>query len=547
MLNKLILSLALASFTGFSQSQFKTETDFIKDSIAFEEVFNKATNSFSEDFEKGKVIFNDVFLELDTLIQEYPDKIYFKKRKADVLNKLSVVDLYAANYTNALHRLNQSIKIRNSYGMPDDAVRAYYLMGIVWVRQNRYEKAKQYYDSAYAMTQRNIAKGLPYHSFKSTILNVYGSHYANLGNLEKAAFYFKKAIRLSDSLGDKNIGAMNRLQYAEVIRDQEKRYKEALELRKQAYQNYVDLGLKNPQMDALSELAISYNDVGNTAKAYTIKKQHIDYLKESGQKLRLLQEYPYYLEILQKNGKFKEGFEIHNEYIALKDSLKNEERYKELADLDAKITYETKKSIDSLTIVSDRKLVEAQQAKKANTRFWSMVMFLLLLTTVITFFYFRNRQKIKEQAYQNILLNNKVATKTEEINELLAETVQHIKSKERIAKNLQKVIEEDGAVSIKSIIADLNASKSDDARLLTVKENIEKVNYDFIKRLSTKFPNLSKTDIEICSFLKMGLDRNQIAQLRNTTIEAVRKSRHRIRKKMHLDDQIDLEHYLTTL
>ncbi|MDC8003312.1 hypothetical protein POV27_04575 [Aureisphaera galaxeae] len=221
------------------------------------------------------------------------------------------------------------------------------------------------------------------------------------------------------------------------------------------------------------------------------------------------------------------------------------ERTKQLlAEIDA-LKAEMQRSMDSMQTASERKIEKLEKQKKANTVFWSLICGLILMLAVSTMTYYRSEEKIKEQAYQNLLLNNKVATKEEEVNKLLAETIQHIKSKEQIAENLQKLSKEEEGVTLRSIIADINASKVDDSKLMLVKQNIEQANYEFIKALKSAHPDLSKTDIEVCSFIRIGLDRNEISKLRNTSVEAVRKSRHRIRKKMALEDHIDLNTYLS--
>ena len=519
---------------------------FKNDSTTFEQRFLSIDNDFKFDFAKTAKQYRAILSTVDSLVKKHPKQTYFLKRKADILNKRALVYIQEAKFTEALEFLTQSIAIRNSYGIPDDASSSYYLMGIVWVRQNEYERAKMYYDSAYIMTERNIKKGKPHQSFKATLLNLYGSHYANLDSISKAEYYFKKAINFADSIGSIGAGAMNRIQYAEVLHDKG-RLSEALQLREQALINFRDIGHKEGEMNALSDLAISYNALGNHQKALPLMQDYVDYLKKTNQKGRLMVTYLDYISILEKNRMFEKAFVEQKNLLTLRDSIKNAEKYKELADLDAKLNYESKKSVDSLNIVTERKLIEAEQSKKASVRFWVVVSVLLFVLGIIAFFYFRNRQRIKEQAYQNILLNNKVATKTEEINELLTETIQHIKSKERIAENLQKLSNEQEGITLKSIIADLKASKADNAKLMLIKQNIEQVNFEFIKKLKNLHPELTKTDVEICSLIRIGLSRKEVANLRNTSLEAVKTSRFRIKKKLNLSSSLSLDDYINSL
>ena len=520
---------------------------FTQDSIAFDTKFMSMQEAYSEDYENARKYYNNTLIVLDSLAKKYPDRTFFLKRKADILNKISLDDIRTGDFALALQRLNEAINIKKEYGKPDEAAASYYLKGIVWVRQGEYDKVKINYDSAYVMTERNIAKGKKsYISFKGTLLNLYGTHYANIDSIDKAEYYFKKSIAFADSIGDKNAGALNRLQYAEVIKDLG-RHKEALALLEISRNIYKKIGPPGREMDALSDMATSYNALGEFKKAYLLKKQLIEHLKDTGQKDRLMREYPFYIEVLESNKKYKEAFLVQKEHALLRDSLRNAKKYKELADLDAKFKYENQKSIDSLKIISERKLVEAAKEKKATTQFWIVVLSLLFILVAIAYYYVKNKQKIKEQAYQNILLNNKVATKTEEINELLTETIQHIKSKERIAENLQKLSNENEGVTLKSIIADLKASKADNAKLMLIKQNIEQVNFEFIKKLKNTHPELTKTDVEICSLIRIGLSRKEVANLRNTSLEAVKTSRFRLKKKLNLSADDALDDYINTL
>ncbi|WP_075341536.1 tetratricopeptide repeat protein [Tenacibaculum agarivorans] len=544
--SRIRLLFRIVFFLVITQKINAQKNIFEKDSTEFEKEFVKAKHIFEKDYTKAKDYFTNAIPTLDTLIKKYPDKIYFKNRKADVLNRLSIASIYEGEFDKAFKLLSKSIKFKKDYGDPDDNAYSYYLMGIIWVRQGEYEKSKICYDSAYAMTQRNILKGKSVHSFKATILNLYGSHYANMDSFPKAEYYFKKAIKFVDSLGDKNIGAINRMQYAEVLSDNG-RHREALKLREKAYKNYIQLGFKAAEMNALSEIATSYSLLGNHNKAYILKRQFINYLKSTGQKDRLMREYPYFLDILEKNKRFEEGFRVHKDHAILRDSLRNAEKYKELADLDAKLKYEVQKSIDSVTIVADRMVIEERQAKQANTKFWSVVTLLLIISGIMIFFYFKKAIKVKEHAYQNILLNNKIATKTEEINELLTETMQHIKSKERIADNLQKLSNEKEGITLKNIIADLKANKADNAKLMLIKQNIEQANFEFIKKIKKLHPDLTKTDIEICSLIRIGLSRKEVASIRNTSLEAVKSSRFRLKRKLNLTSNQDLDQYINSL
>ncbi|MCR5018000.1 MAG: hypothetical protein K6A64_04320 [Bacteroidales bacterium] len=69
--------------------------------------------------------------------------------------------------------------------------------------------------------------------------------------------------------------------------------------------------------------------------------------------------------------------------------------------------------------------------------------------------------------------------------------------------------------------------------------------YDnYLKRLSQKFPALSRGDLRLCAYLKMDLSSKEIAPLMNLTIRSVEMTRHRLRKKLELSREDNLSDFL---
>ncbi|MDC7999153.1 tetratricopeptide repeat protein [Gilvibacter sediminis] len=299
------------------------------------------------------------------------------------------------------------------------------------------------------------------------------------------------------------------------------------------------------QGDALTAKAAYFELVGNQASLIKTLQEladingtnRLEAQIEAREKLAAMYsakgQYNKVVDLLRKNARIKDSiYEIQrsNTFLYYQAAFENEKRLSELSQQDAQI-----------------KLLESDKQLAANKRNSLIALLTLIFLAVGLIIYFRNRQKIKEQAYQNILLNNKIANKTEEINTLLNETIQHIKSKERIAENLQKLSNENEGITLKSIIADLKASKADNTKLMLIKQNIEQVNFEFIKKLKTTHPELTKTDVEICSLIRIGLNRKEVANLRNTSLEAVKSSRFRIKKKLGLSPDSSLDDYINTL
>ena len=75
--------------------------------------------------------------------------------------------------------------------------------------------------------------------------------------------------------------------------------------------------------------------------------------------------------------------------------------------------------------------------------------------------------------------------------------------------------------------------------------HFEEVNQGFIRKLKVKHPELNSNDIRYLSYIYMNLSTKEISSLLNITVEACRKRKERIIKKMNLSEEHDLYSYLS--
>ncbi|NQX97326.1 MAG: hypothetical protein HRT73_05520, partial [Flavobacteriales bacterium] len=75
---------------------------------------------------------------------------------------------------------------------------------------------------------------------------------------------------------------------------------------------------------------------------------------------------------------------------------------------------------------------------------------------------------------------------------------------------------------------------------LDYQKQVNDLNYEFYETLIQTYPGLSKTEVKLCALLRLDLSNNEIAVLQNIALESVYKSRSRIRKKLNLPSDTDL-------
>ena len=76
------------------------------------------------------------------------------------------------------------------------------------------------------------------------------------------------------------------------------------------------------------------------------------------------------------------------------------------------------------------------------------------------------------------------------------------------------------------------------------KQKFTSVYPGFFDNLQKAHPELTKTEVKFCTYLRIHLTSHQIASVMDISMEAIRKNRYRIRKKLKLNTEDSLEAYI---
>lgn len=80
----------------------------------------------------------------------------------------------------------------------------------------------------------------------------------------------------------------------------------------------------------------------------------------------------------------------------------------------------------------------------------------------------------------------------------------------------------------------------------TFQKHVDEVNLEFSSNLEKKYPALTPKDIVLCGLLRLNLQNKEIASIRNTSDDAVKMARYRLRKKLGLSEEEDIGAFLRT-
>lgn len=76
---------------------------------------------------------------------------------------------------------------------------------------------------------------------------------------------------------------------------------------------------------------------------------------------------------------------------------------------------------------------------------------------------------------------------------------------------------------------------------------IEQSNTGFYDKLKNNFPQLSLTDLRLCTLIKMGMNTKEIASITNKSVRGIESAKFRLRKKMNIEGNKDIYDYLLEL
>ena len=67
-------------------------------------------------------------------------------------------------------------------------------------------------------------------------------------------------------------------------------------------------------------------------------------------------------------------------------------------------------------------------------------------------------------------------------------------------------------------------------------KNIEVISNEFREKFKSRFPDLTKTEIEMCELIRLELSNSEISRVRNISQNSARMARYRLKKKLKLQE-----------
>ena len=264
------------------------------------------------------------------------------------------------------------------------------------------------------------------------------------------------------------------------------------------------------------------------------------------------------------SGNFKSAFSKIQQISVLKDSVYQRKINNNVKTSELQYENEKRKGLIEIQQIS------IQSAKKERILYMVLLAVSIITIGLITFVfiqrrrnYLRNQELFEKQMLVKSLELDRFQ-KEEEINRLKIEKFEEVLSiKERELVGIAMAIEQKNEL-LTQINSRINEAMSGNDVLnkndlkgivssikLQINETdifnqkFSQLHNSFFDNLKKAHPELTKTELKFCAYLRIHLAGNQIANILSVTSEAIRKTRHRVRKKMNLPPEESLEDYIS--
>ena len=278
---------------------------------------------------------------------------------------------------------------------------------------------------------------------------------------------------------------------------------------------------------------------GNKAKGIALLDSALAIATRLKEPYRVMEIHGHIYDCYISNNDYKDALTHYTRMWEMRDSLKVLDNVKQISELQVK--YETAQKDKEISLLNDKAEIRALQRNV-------IILVLILLIVIAALFYIKQKKRKDLLISEKLLLNEglknaelellyfteNLKQKNEVIEEFKAEIehlhLQHISTADR--ENLDNLIKA-------HIMTDENWD--------SFRKLFAKVHTGFFEVIKQKFPNITSTDARILSLIKLQLSNNEMANMLGITVEGVKKSKQRLRKKIELNKDESIESIIAAI
>ncbi|WP_422361563.1 helix-turn-helix transcriptional regulator [Reichenbachiella sp.] len=181
-----------------------------------------------------------------------------------------------------------------------------------------------------------------------------------------------------------------------------------------------------------------------------------------------------------------------------------------------------------------------------------LILLIVLYLAAVSYdsMYQKNEMTIQQQSQELMRLTEEkhkqaMALKQKDMDTVTANNQMQLKIRENILNDLDQIkIDEGGKKQLRSLRLTLRSQIETQKKLQYSQEKIKESNAELYDRLLSQFPNLNKRELELSSYIRLGLSAREMADLLSSTENSIYVTKNRLRSKLNLSSEVDINTFL---
>ncbi len=501
----------------------------------------------------------DSQVELDSLLTILPTAK--REKKAPILNRIAEI-YWSVNPDKTIEYASKALEFSKKFNQKEQEGLALINLCQGYLFNYIYDKALQY-----GLQSLEIRKEIGNDYDLAFTLRTLGWLYYDIGYFDKALEYHTEVLKIHEKIGDNQ-----RIAYSYnsigLIHEGKNDCNLALSFFKRSIKLIEELDNKDRIAEAMTNMGVCYRKINelelsikylDSALAITNKnsKRIIETLKNNkdlileNNKIRS----DYYLAIHN----YKEAYNFYLKYTEESSKVFSSNKSENLAEM--RILYEAERRENEIKFLEQQRESEAKERK--YLRIGSILLVIIAALVIVSLrnniekkktLYLQNqkltKEKLKTQSLERENLEHRLEFRQKELTNLalfISQRTSIYRDFTKSLKSLQFNDLKEIKKKIDSLIKEYTFKFDFNENIQRFHTNIENLQSDFLFKIKEEFPHLTDKDVQLAVQVKLKLSSKEIASINNISLNSVEIGRHRLRKKLGLDQKDNLVSFLENI